>query len=59
MSNSVPLLCVSTRLPSRLSNSEMNDTIGPRDGRQASGSSNNTESANVLYFGLQERDFHY
>lgn len=27
----------------------MYDTIGPRDGRQACGSSNNTESANVIY----------
>ena len=49
MSNWVPLLCVLFRLRSRLSSSERYDTIGPRDGRQANSSSNNTMSANALY----------
>ena len=43
-----PLLWVFFRLRSRLSSSEMYDTIGPRDGRQASSSREDTESANVL-----------
>ena len=43
-----PLLWVVFRLRSCLSSSEMYDTIGPRDGRQASSSREDTESANVL-----------
>ena len=49
ISNWDPLLWVVFRLRSRLSSSEMYDAIGPRDGRQASISRKDTESANVLY----------
>ena len=48
ISNWGPLLWLFFCLRSRLSNSEMYDAIGPRDGRQASISKKETESVNVL-----------